>query len=88
MVDSARRAKPILKRELGTKHHLRRDYNIPGAPVSTLAHCNGIHALVDTPYTLPTVDIGEHRPGRWGLDTGRSLLMARDLSRLHTSTET
>lgn len=88
MVDSARRAKPILKRELGTKHHLRLDPNAPGTPVSALAHRDGIHTLVDTPYTLSTVDISEHSPGRRRLDAGRGLLVTRNLSRLHTRTET
>ena len=86
--DSARRVKPMLEPELNIKHHLWRYYNIPGAPVSTLAHCDGIHALVDTPNTLSTIDISEHSPSRWRLDTRSGLLVARDLSRLHTRTET
>jgi hypothetical protein len=88
MLDSARRAKPILKRELSTKNHLRCGHNIPGTPVSTLTHCNGIHTLVDTPYALPTVYISEHSPSRWRLDTSSGLLVARDFSRLHTRAET
>lgn len=88
MVDSAKRVKPMLKRELGTKHHLRRGHNAPGAPVSTLAHCDSIHTLVNTPNTLPTVDISENSPRRWRFDTGRGLLVTRNLSSFHTCAET
>ena len=88
MSDSARRAKPMLKRELDARHHPGCGHNTPGAPVSTLAHCDGVHALVDASNTLSTVDISEHGPSRWRVDTGRGLLVTRDLSRLHTRTET
>ena len=75
-------------RELDTKHHPRCSHNAPGAPVSTLAYCDSVHTLVDTPNTLSTVDVSEHGPSRWRVDTGHGLLVTRDLSRFHACTET
>ena len=62
--------------------------NVPGAPVRSLSHCDGVDTLVDTTDTFSTVDGHECLHGAGDvLARGRGLVLC-DFDCLHTCAET
>jgi hypothetical protein len=89
ILDSARRAKPMLETAERLEQQLhQRATHVPRTPVCALTDRNSVDTFVHTGETLSAKDIRKHSPRWWWLNTGRCLLMPRDLRCFHTGAET